>query len=158
VSELKMEVSDEIIFNFLIELKKKDVNPIDRAKIICAYAKEHRFTIRSLAKELGISHSTLQDWIDYEKLDKKEYAELLSKGLNKKDIHRILRKNRKYKDMNKITQNELNIRLEEAKSRLRDFINKPVYNEYTISLLADLRNIINRIEIHIEQKMKKGMR
>jgi len=142
-----MEVSEEIIYNFLVDLKKKDINPIERAKIIDTYMKEKKLGLRELSRELNIPHTTIKGWIDYKKIEE-EYDELISKGVSKTQIHNKLRY---YKQ-----KTELNKQLHQIISTLRVHILNPEYNKDTVILMAELRNIINRIEIHIEQKMKKG--
>ena len=146
-----MYVPSDVVYNFLVELKKKDIDPIDRAKIILHYCREKNLSIRGLADELGMPHSTLQDWIDYDKIDKRAYIRLVNAGVSKQSIHRILRNNRSRHDISIIMSNDLNLRLEESMSLLRNFLNDPVANDDTIRLINELRNMLNRIELHIER-------
>jgi transposase-like protein len=49
--------------NFLMESKKKNINPEERIIIIKQLLKIKNCSARSLAKELIIPHSTLHDWL-----------------------------------------------------------------------------------------------
>lgn len=150
-----MNVPEEIIYNFLIELKKKEVDPIGKAKLIREYCENKKLSIRGLAKELGMSHSTLADWVDYERIDKKEYKKLVDKGVNKKTIYKMLRETRGKTDtLQSVMEIEINLIIKETEIRLKSYVNNPIYDNKTIELIRDLRNILNRLELHIEKKQK----
>jgi len=152
-----MDVPNDLVYNFLVELKKKDVDPIDRAKIIRKYAENQGLSIRALAEELGMSHSTLQDWVDYERVDHKEFNKLLSDGYTKKNVYRILRDTRgDKKQFESIVKVELNVVLKNAYLEIRPFINNPVYDEYTAEILHDLINTLNHLDMRIEKRIKNG--
>lgn len=147
-----MEVSEDIIFNFLVELKKKDIHPVDRANIIKDYMKVKNCSIKVLSMELGIPTATIHDYLNYSKLDKYEYSKLLDKGVTKTEIFKALR-NSDYKHK-RLHVNELNCLIEDINSRLRGYISNPLYDDKTIELIKDLKNTLNRIELHIEQRLK----
>lgn len=64
-----MEVSNVIAENILLDWKKKDISPEDKSKFIFAYLKEEKISMRELGRRLGISHSTLQDWISMRQIN-----------------------------------------------------------------------------------------
>lgn len=154
-----MEISNELVFNLLVDLKKKDVNPIDRADIIVKYLKEKDISVRELARELGMSHSTLQDWLDYNRVDKVTYTKLLDSGYSKKNVYRMLRSTRgaKVEVFESITKIPLNAILRDAEMNIKEHVNDPVFDEKTVDLIKDLRNTLNRLEMYIEKKQKKGV-
>jgi hypothetical protein len=146
---------NEVIYNFLVDLKKRDINPIDRAKIIRKYCNDQNISIRKLSTELGISHSTLQDWVDYERIDKLQYTKLLDSGYSKKSIYKMLRDTRSdKKEFESITKIELNVILKDTDMRIKGHINNTIFDAVTIDLLKELRNTLNRIELHIERENK----
>jgi len=150
-----MNVPDELIYNFLLELKKKDINPIDRAKIINDYCKEKDLSMRGLAKELGMSHSTLQDWADYSRITKDEYSTLTDRGLGQKQIYRALRNTRSKEGVMKAVINtELNSHLIQCATILRPHLIRPECDDRTIQLIFELKNILNRIELQVEKSQK----
>ena len=150
----------EIIFNWMLDLRKKEIEPLERARIINEYMKANKLSQRELAKQLGISHSTLADWCRWGKITKLEYKQMKRNGLNDTDIYRGLRNN----SNNKITFNnfinnatKLDQELEKAFKVLNPFVLSPRYSEKTINLINQIRNTLNRMELHIEKKMKKGV-
>lgn len=150
-----MDVSNELVYNFLIELKKKEISPIDRAVIIKSYIKENGMSARGLAKELGMPHSTLQDWMDYDRISKVEFEAMIDKGINKKTIHKTLRTTRGMDAQYKaIVQNDLNIQLQNSIVSLTCYMNNPEFNTETSELIKKLKNILNRIELNMDLKNK----
>ena len=150
-----MIVPDDLVYNFLVDLKKKDIDPIERARIIRTYCNNKQLSIRALAKELNISHSTLQDWVDYERLDRNDFIKLEKVGCNKKTIYKMLRETRGDKEELKSLINvELNTIIREAEIRLKSYINNPIFDDKTVDLIKDLKNVLNRLELHIERKSK----
>lgn len=148
-----MEVPNRLVYNFLLEIKRKEIHPVERAEMINQYLKEENLSARALAADLGIPHSTLQDWLDYSRMKTKDYDDLVKNGVSKKVIHRMLRGHRNG-SITLNAENILNLKLQEALSEFRDYINKPVWTNDTLILLKELKNVLARIEIHIEQNMK----
>lgn len=147
-----MNVPNELVYNFIVELKRKDVNPVDRAQIIQEYMDENKLTIKKLSIESGLPTATIHDYINFNKIDKEEYTQLLDKGVTKTEIFKALR-NSEYK-RKKLTPNELNMLIEETTSRLKMYINNPIFDKNTLDLIKDLRNTLNRLELHLEKRLK----
>jgi hypothetical protein len=145
-----MEVDDNLVYNFFVDLKKKEIHPVDRANLIKEYCMNKKISLRQFAKDIGIPHSTIQDWVDYSRLTKLQFDKLLKKN-GKKEVYKLLR-NTRTKEIN--LKNDLDITLQECIIKLKPFINKPQQNINTPHLLQELHNIINRIELHIERGLK----
>ncbi len=60
-----------LVFNFLLDLRKKEITPQERSKIIQNYLNNTGKSMRGLAKELGINQSTIQDWISMRQIKNK---------------------------------------------------------------------------------------
>jgi len=58
---MSININNKLVFNFLVELKKKEIHPVERAEIIKQYLKDEKISVRQLARELNIPHSTIQD-------------------------------------------------------------------------------------------------
>jgi transcriptional regulator with XRE-family HTH domain len=149
-----MEVPNRLIYNFLCDLKKKEIHPVERAEMMKAYLKEEGISQRELARELGMPHSTVQDWLDYGKLSVKEFNHLTHSGLSKKEIHKTLRGERNNTEIQEIIGNNLNRKLKAATIMLMEEINKPNANKETFRLIKDLELIIKRLKETIERKEK----
>lgn len=148
-----MEVSDELIYNYFKDCQKKSVDPVSRAKLIKDYCKEKKISMRGLARELGMSHSTLQDWTDYTHITNQEIDALKNLGFKEKNIYKMLRENRtKTGKLESIKHNELNAKLTLAITELRVYINNPDPDEHTVELIRELKNVVNRLELHVEKK------
>jgi len=150
-----MIVPNELVYNFLTELKRKEINPVERARIIEAYCKETGISIRGLAKELGISKTTLHYWLTYATIEKKDYTKLSNKGFSEPEINKIINScSIQEINVDKVLELELNILLKDNTIKFKKFINEPKINEITLELIKDLQNTLNRLELHVEKKLK----
>lgn len=151
----------EIIFNYMLDLRKKDIDKHDRAKIIDEYLKANNISQRELARQLGIPHVTLQDWLMMTRLPKRQYTELLDEGITETKIYKVLRahKDKKGSEIVKIaleTQDEtsLDLKLIAMTKELSSYIHKPEVSSDTSYLLSRLKNVINKIEMYISKRRK----
>jgi transcriptional regulator with XRE-family HTH domain len=90
-----MEVPKEIVENTIIDWKKKEIHPVDRADLIRTYMQEYNLSQRDLCNLFGISKSTLHGWLQFSRLSKEEYGRVLSKGYTKSEISTLLKENTK---------------------------------------------------------------
>lgn len=90
-----IEAQNKIVYNWLLEFKKKEVSHFERAKIIQEYLDSQKISQRELARQLDLPHNTLQDWLLWNNLTEKEYNKLRKKGLSDTDIYRLLRDGKK---------------------------------------------------------------
>lgn len=150
-----MDVDDDLIFNLMQDFKKKNIHPVQRAKFLKAVLEDKNISQRELSRKLDVPHSTMQDWISYGDITEKEYNEMIEKGVSKKDLYNAVRNDRTHKDKNiKILQTryEIDVILNNTIDVLKPLIKN---NDATINtklLLQELRDVINRIELHIERK------
>lgn len=68
-----MEISNELIYNIVQDWKKKDITAEEKSKILKTILQEQKISQRTLAIRLGISHSTLHDWISMRQISKTEF-------------------------------------------------------------------------------------
>lgn len=54
---------NSIDFNTLMDWKKQDVVPEERSKFLIELIKKENVSMREFARSIGVSHSTLSDWI-----------------------------------------------------------------------------------------------
>ena len=154
-----MIVPDNLIFNLLQDFRKKDIDPVDRAKFLESYLKYAGISQRELARQLDIPHSTLQDWISYKNITSKEHELLLEKGFGKREIYRMLRDDRsnvRSKVSKAVKTPVTNLLLSQMVCDLRPLISTNVFDNDTIILIGELRNVLNRMELHLEKKLKNG--
>jgi predicted XRE-type DNA-binding protein len=146
-----MEVPDEIVTNWIYDLKKKDITPHQRALLIKNYIIKHKLSQRAFSKEFGINKSTVEDWLLWLKIDDEKYEKLLKKGVSKTLMYRTLRdnKNKTEVEIEKEFENELDLNLWKCWYRLNPYIKyfKPK-TEKTIKLINDVKEVINILENH----------
>lgn len=148
-----MEVKEELVYNFLIDLKKKDIHPVEKARLIKLYMAEKNLGVRALARELGMPPNTLQGWINYEKLTPEDYDIMIKDGVPKTAIRDLVTEP-KETQIQETNELDLNRCLMAANESLKPFIRKPKYNEKTIKLLINLSGTLNLIKIGINSKVK----
>lgn len=83
-----------LVFNAMLDWRKKDIDKWERAVIIREYLQENSLSGRALAEQLSIPKSTIEDWLLWDRLTHKEYKEFKKQGLSESDIYRILRNNK----------------------------------------------------------------
>jgi len=65
-----MEISEDILFNVFKDWEKKDILPEQKSVLLKSYLNEKKISQRELAKRLGISHSTLHDWVSLRQMQR----------------------------------------------------------------------------------------
>jgi len=148
-----------IIFNWLLDLRKKEIEPVERAEIIKKFLVTKGWTQIRLAKELGVPPQTILSWVIWGRMNKKEYNILRKRGYSKSELFHSLNNNR-FKEL--LGEGDGFIRggckLDEELRRfnglVRSCVLRPSYSEVTIDLISDLRNNLNRLESKIERFKK----
>lgn len=145
---------NDIIFNYMIDLKKKKVDKFERAATIRQYLIDNNLSIRALGRQLDIPKSTIEDWLLFDRIDQETYEEYISQGIKPVDIYWQLRKQK--------TEPDINIDVvEEELSKVITLLNairgghkiKPKTTR-TSAQLHEIRDLINRIELKMEKKQK----
>lgn len=58
-----MNISDDLAFNIVKDWEKRSITPEEKSEFLKEYLKITKISQRGLARKLGISHSTLHDWV-----------------------------------------------------------------------------------------------
>lgn len=156
---MEKDLYEEVVFNMLVDLKKKDIDRFTKAKLIKTYIERHRISERELARQIGVHASTLEDWLLYNNITEEEYGVMKGNGLNDTDIYNVIRnaKHKHKKDYVKITKFDFVI--EEVINKLKPFVNaisKEMVSGNTDNLLVELNDIVNHIRMKIERNGKNG--
>jgi len=138
-----IEGQKKLVFNWLIDFKKKEISHFERAKVIQEYLDSQKISQRELARQLDLPHNTLQDWLLWNNLTEKEYAKLLKKGLSDTDIYRHLREGKtlEKKKLMGITKLDSDLRFctKRLKPHLRDLKES---SAKTTVLILDLQKVL----------------
>jgi len=155
VEEVNNSSYRDMIFNYLLDQRKKEIDYFERAKIISHYLKDNGLSQRELASQLGIPHNTLQDWLLWTKITKKQYDGMKDKGMTDTAIYRVLR-NGKSKDANEIIKStQIDYELEIFLKKARRMLSEPEFSPKTLPLIAEIQNYLNRLAFRVEQESKK---
>lgn len=145
-------MKEKLIFNYLCDLKKEEIDPKERADLITQFLVENKMSQRELARKIGIPHSTIQDWCLYAKLTPEEIANLKEKyDMNDTQIYRMLRNNKRIEKNEFVKKTGVEWELEEAIRKLSGYILHP-RGENVKQLIHKLKNILNRMEMYVDKQ------
>ena len=146
-----MEVSDEVVFNIFKDLSKKQVNPIELAKLIKDYREKNSLTQKELAEQIGIPRNTLNNWESFDRITQEQWKELEDLGFSKTEITNAVRNNKVDKLIKNTKPVDIDILLEQFITKLKPFVReKPEISNGTSLLLYNLKNTIMKIESNIK--------
>jgi len=146
-----MKTEEKIIYNYIIGLKKKDIDFKERSNVLIRFRKKHGISQRELAKQIGVPHSTLQDWERWDVIDDKEYEHMKEQGLNDTQIYRQLRNNINKEKDEWINKNALDLLLESTIKDLNKYVTKPTKSDITEHLVLRLKDMLNRLSMYLEK-------
>lgn len=145
-------MKDIITYNYLLDLKKVTINEIDRAKLVKSFMKNNKLSVYGLATKLGVSKTTVENWLVWLEVTPKDYKLMIENGLTSKEMLPMIKKAKKSAaGKSKLEYNQLDLLLEKSITEFNHFIRVPTKSQHTKQLLLDLRNTINRVDIHIEK-------
>lgn len=85
------DINKKLRLGFATELKKPEIDKFERATIIRKVMEDNNWSQRQFATEIGVPHSTVQDWLLFSKLKETEYEKLKTKGVSDTEIYKTLR-------------------------------------------------------------------
>jgi len=149
-------MTKDLKYNLICDFKKKDINPIERGRLIKEYMKENKMSIRAFMGEFGIPKSTVHDWVNFAKITEEKYDEYLKEGYTHTEIARDILRN--HKDGNKFKKKvDFESKLYEFRDLVRMEIKKGVPDakvekdlEETITLMNSLLETIRRRRLNGE--------
>ena len=154
----KNKMKNILAYNHIMDLKKLAMSEHENAVIIKEFMGENGLSKKDFAEKLDIPEKVVDEWLIYNKIDEESYIKMTRNGLSNEQIKNILRNTTK-KDLVKsieLTKTILDLNLEEAMKLLRPNILNPKNSINTIKLIGELRNILNRTEMHIERNKNKN--
>jgi len=103
------DIADKLVYNLLVELKKKNIDKEEMRILLDDYIKRNGVSLRELAKQIGISHTTLYYWKEPDK--KKQISEFQSMKQTKLKItdELVMIKNKLLDYQHKINANKLSL-------------------------------------------------
>jgi hypothetical protein len=138
-------VIKELVFNLMCDLKKKELDKFQRAKLIKSYLEDTGISQRQLALSIGVPKSTVEDWLLWDRMKPQEYDSLVKEGYTHTDIYESLRDGTlSGKDK------AIDLALENCISRMQVFKIKPPTSSKTKVLIDELKHILEVIERQVK--------
>jgi transcriptional regulator with XRE-family HTH domain len=138
-------VIKELVFNLMCDLKKKELDKFARAKLIRNYMVDAGISQRQLAFSIGVSKSTVEDWLRWENMTQAQYDTHIKQGYTPTDIYESLRDgtlSNKDKAIDAVLENCI--------SKLQVFKIKPPFSPQTKNLIDKLDHILKVIERQVK--------
>lgn len=151
------DLHQRLIYNYLVEFRRKELNKIDRAKLIRSFMNENNLSERKIGIIMGKSHSTIHDWLLFEKVTPEMLEELEMKNVSEATLYKLLRKNKKEEYVSQYLERvtHLDNLLVLYNQNLKNYVNKDQYTKDTLSLLDTLNRTLKRIRQDITQGEEK---
>ena len=150
---MKLEKEEKnIVHNWLLDFKKRSIDPVSRARIIKKYQTSRGMSQCALAKELDIPKSTIQDWLMWDKLDSKDYDKMKDSGYNQKMVYRSLRNHKNWNKDMIVERPAINFELEEFLKKIGRYERKTKNDHETLSLINQVKDQLNRILMYMEKR------
>jgi transcriptional regulator with XRE-family HTH domain len=148
--EEELEFAKMLLFeNYARDQTKMELNNIQRALLLDEYRRKTGISGRELGRRLGLSHSVIQDWLRWIKIEPKTYLSLKNDGLSDTAIYRMLRNGDDSPTAHLLTQLDITFRrLTETSSSIQ------YADENALTLIKKISNESRRLELKIERKLQ----
>lgn len=153
--EWEQKIESRLRENFVVDLKKPEIDVFERAVIIRKVLDEKKWSIREMAKQWGFSKSTIEDWLLFNKLTQEEYENLLKKGMTHTEIYRSLREQRtKKKGTLKILK--IDFELKKMLKILDTATDSVDYTDKTEDLIDEMKSALKKYDAMIKKDKKNA--
>jgi len=147
---------NKLKFNFIQDLRKKEIDIMDRAIILQSYMNENRLSFRKMSEESGIPLATLAGWISPLGFDEQTYKKMQRSGMSQADIFKLAKYKNNKKNTNKaekVPTTKLHLVIQEVIPIVREAIHHCSFEEPEIIVdIKELQNLLNRLLMHMEMK------
>lgn len=140
-------INKKLIKNYIIDLRKHEIDKFERAKIIKEYMEDRGLSIRQFSRTFGFSKSCVEDWLLYNRITKDKYDELIKKGYKSSDIYRDLRSKKSFEK----PLSELDIEISNYLCNIKKIKNSFVHSPDSEYLIKNLINELNIILMKIDK-------
>jgi hypothetical protein len=138
-----------IYHNLLLDLRKKDIDMITKGRIVEEYSQLNKISINEVGIQLGIPKTTVHTWHRFHELGQDSYDKLIESGFKPSDIQKAMKNSSSSVIKAQVNRKRIDIILEDARTRLQEFIHKREYSDKTEIMIKDLQNVLNRILMRV---------
>lgn len=147
-----MSLSDDelclLLENTMQDLKKKDISPMIRGKLVQEFLDRNSFTLSEASRYLDIPKTTLFGWLQYNKLPLQKYEEFVQSGLSKTQIFEMVKNPNVMKKVDVLNPYIYELKNMRVRAReIRLMIKPKELNAEFESLVKDVVNELNRLLI-----------
>jgi len=152
-TDLAKELGTKLKMSYVCDLRKPDIDRLERATIIRSLLDDNGWSGRQLAKELNIPKSTIEDWLLFERVNEQNYKELRKKGVGDTEIYRMLRNSKNIPEVKEL--DPFDYKLHEMIAWLNSNMVAPKATPETPVLLKKLRDLTVQMEHAIQKETGK---
>lgn len=148
-------ISAKLKNNYINDLKRLEIDPKERAQIIQDIMIRQDISQREFARRFGFPHSTIQDWLLWNRVTEEDIEQMREKGLTHTDIYRTLREDRNHTGV-VIAEKVLKFDIETKNyiNLIKENIRLLEKSTETIYLLQELRNYLSKLMFKLSQVHK----
>lgn len=73
---MNIEINEDVFFNIVYDWKKHKISPEEKSNLIKKYLEKTGMSEREFSRKLGISHSTVHDWVSMRQIRDTEKCQM----------------------------------------------------------------------------------
>jgi len=146
-------MEETILYNTIIEWRKKEISPILKAKIIKEYITNKKISLNGFAKKFNLTMFVVQNWLLWDNINEDEYKKMKEIGLTNVEIYTLLKKNKNKESKDWIEKMTVNNDLKNIFNLNRSLRNilenlksvKQINNDVGINIFQQIKNEVKRL-------------
>lgn len=151
-------MNKDVIFNFMMDLRKREINKFEQAQIIKDYLKSTGSSFTDVAYKLGITKIKLEEWLLLTKITEEDYKRLKFNGLSDAEIYELLKNNKNIETESLIEQTRLDYDINEIKKIAHSLLHtfkKEYVTKNSDKMVFEVIDMLNRLRMKIDISGKK---
>ena len=146
-------MEETILYNTIIEWRKKEISPILKAKIIKEYITNKKISLNGFAKKFNLTMFVVQNLLLWDNINEDEYKKMKEIGLTNVEIYTLLKKNKNKESKDWIEKMTVNNDLKNIFNLNRSLRNilenlksvKQINNDVGINIFQQIKNEVKRL-------------
>ena len=148
------EITKKLRLGFALDLRKPEIDKFERATIIRKVMDDNKWSVRQFSTNIGVSHSTVQDWLLFNNISEAEYEKQRKKGVSESEIYKTLRNKTKHSEEGNTIEGyeSIDYKITKFESDIQSAINQGVFSKYTQDLLTELIPVLQKFNHSIRAR------
>ena len=149
---MKIEITDEQIYNMFNMYKQKKVNKVQWSNFWKqCFEQSGCKTQKEYAEKMNVSYDAVKCWNAYQKITTKEYETWTKAGLTGKYLNKVVKNNKLLKEVRENKFSKSDFLLNEAHGLVKPLIQKR--DNVSIDIINDFINTLNRIKLRQQRNL-----